>query len=267
MFCLAALIPSPPILVPELCGDSASERPCTARTQQDEQVAELRTAAVTAGRALAAETMRWTVVGVAAADQRLGPEVVGTFRGYGVDYLVALSGSAGNGAEGPVTVADPRLPLPALIGAWLRGETAQGAEAEAWLIAAEASTDRCAELGAKLRAELESDDEPRGVLVVADGAATLSTSAPGYFDPRAEDVQGRLDRALADGDRAALLELEPDLCAELALSGRAAYQMLAGLFAADPDDPVIDTVYQGAPFGVGYQVGLWRPGAQGGDRR
>ncbi|WP_256667995.1 hypothetical protein [Nocardia cyriacigeorgica] len=252
VFCLAALVPSPPVLVPELCGGLGVGA----------AAAELRAATLAAIGDLAAVTSRWTVVGVGAFDQVMGPGTVGTFRGFGVDRVVALTGI------GPIetTDADPELPLPVLIAAWLREQAAPDAVADARIVAADSPVDRCAELGAKLRAELDADPRPHGVLVVADGATTLSTSAPGYFDPRAASRQAALENALGAGDRAGLLALDPIECAEVGIRGRAAYQVLAGVFGADAADPAIDTRYQDAPFGVGYQVSVWRPDTGAGQR-
>ncbi|WP_406279992.1 hypothetical protein OH799_13100 [Nocardia sp. NBC_00881] len=251
MFSIAALVPSPPILVPELCGGVAD----AAGIDQPDPRAVLRAAVLDAAHVLAAVTDRWTVLGAGAENGVLGPETLGTFRGFGVDVRVGLSAAALTcSAE-----ADLRLPLSVLVAGWLRGRVAPEAVAEAHIMSAGARPDRCAELGTKLRAELDADDAPRGVLVVADGAATLSTKAPGYLDPRAEAVQNELDHALTAGDRAGIHALDPALCAELGLSGRPAYQMLAGLFHADP---VVETRYRDAPFGVGYHVSLWRPSVE-----
>jgi hypothetical protein len=64
-------------------------------------------------------------------------------------------------------------------------------------------------------------------------------------------VQQALDDALAGGDVAALHELSN------AVVGRAAYQVLAGLAEPAPQSAV--ELYRGAPYGVGYFVGLWTP--------
>ncbi|WP_067841731.1 hypothetical protein [Nocardia lijiangensis] len=251
MFSIAVLVPSPPILVPELGGGAA----VGSAADPADPPAVLRAAALDAARELAAVTQRWTVLGVGNADHVLGPESAGTFRGFGVDVRVALADSA----AAPGFAADPQLPLPALIAGWLRGRVAPTALATARLIAADTAPSRCLELGAALRAELDAGDEPCGVLVVADGAATLTVKSPGYLDERAAALQAELDHALSAGDRSALGALDPGLCAELAVSGRAAYQVLGGLFAADPSDPSVETHYRDAPFGVGYHVSVWRP--------
>ncbi|MET9024275.1 hypothetical protein ABZW96_01490 [Nocardia sp. NPDC004168] len=248
MFSVAALVPSPPVLVPELCGGAAD----TAGAGDSDPRAVLRSAVLDTVRAFASVTGHWTVIGADAGDRTFGPETVGTFRGFGVDVRVGLSSAAVAGAR----QADAGLPLAVLIGGWLRGQVAPDAVAEASVVAADAPAEHCRETGTKLRAELDSDGEPRGVLVVADGAATLSVKAPGYLDERARPVQDRLDAALSAGDRAALRALDSGLCAELGVTGRPAYQVLAGLFRADP---LVETRYREAPFGVGYHVSLWRP--------
>ncbi|NUP29350.1 MAG: hypothetical protein HOQ44_22120 [Nocardia sp.] len=260
MFCLAAVIPSPPVLVPALCGGAptagAGSVPGPGAAQTPESaVAELRGAVLAAGAALAEATPHWTVLGVGSAERSYDADTVGTFRGFGVDVRVDLGGP---GAEAP---ADPDLPLAVLVAGWLRAAVAPHVAARARVLAADTPARRCAEIGAKLRAELDAEHEPQGVLVVADGAATLSTSAPGYFDERSTRVQAVLDRAVATGDTQALLTLDPALCAELMISGRAAYQTLAGLFTADSAPPVATERYRGAPFGVGWYAGLWRPAA------
>ncbi|WP_280425984.1 hypothetical protein [Nocardia carnea] len=257
MFCLAALIPSPPVLVPELCGGAAPAGAAAPAASGEPAVAALRAAVVTIGRELAGAAAQWTVLGVGATEQEYDSGTAGTFRGFGPEVTVSLGGPPET--SGP----DPDLPLALLIAGWLRGAVAPGALVRAQLLATDSSPARCAEAGAKLRAELDSVDEPRAVLVVADGAATLSKAAPGYFDPRAEAVQTGLEQALSAGDRAALLDLDPALCAEVMLAGRPAYQALAGLFAGDAEPPVVAERYRAAPYGVGYYAALWRPGGAG----
>lgn len=260
MFCLAALIPSPPVLVPELCGGApaagvgAAVEPGGAQPQEA-AVNELRAAVLAVGATLGEEAPHWTVLGVGPTERTYDADTVGTFRGFGVDVRVSL------GAPGAQTSTDPDLPLAVLVAGWLRAAVAPHVPARAHLLAADTPARKCAEFGAKLRADLDAVDEPQGVLVVADGAATLSTAAPGYFDPRSAPVQTAIDRAAGAGDPEALLALDPARCAELMVSGRAAYQALAGLFAVDAASPVATERYRGAPFGVGWFAGLWRPAA------
>lgn len=238
VFRAAALVPSPPLLVPELMGAGAAE------------TADLRAAAVSATTHLTSMVDRWIAVGVDLTFSTFGEATVGTLRGFGVDVVVSLSGGAAD-----QTAADPDLPLAVLIAGWLRGAAAPDDAVEVRTIPADASPEWCAEFGEELRREFDTSAESWGVLVLADGANTLTPKAPGSFDERAEEVQRRIDDALAAADVDALAGLEPDLCASLGVGGRAAWQVLAAL--AGPDAKTTTELYRGAPFGVGYFVGTW----------
>ncbi|WP_067572148.1 hypothetical protein [Nocardia acidivorans] len=254
MFCVASLVPSSPALVPELGG--------AAGAAADSPVTVLRGAVLKAVGELAGQAKRWIVVGAAESegvfdaesDGVFDAETAGTFRGYGVDVRIGLSEIAN--LENP----DPTLPLPVLIGGWLREQVAPDAVAAARLVAAGTPAKECLEYGARLRAELDSATDRYGVLVVGDGAATLSLEAPRYLDPRAEAAQAEIDLALSTGDRAALAKLDQQLCDELDIAGRPAFQVLAGLFTADHASPAVETLYAAAPFGVGYHASVWHPG-------
>jgi hypothetical protein len=227
-----ALTPSAPVLVPELAGAAAAE------------VEQLYDAALTAAATL---PDRWIIIGVAAEDQTIGPDTRGTFAGYGVDVPVTLSPDA------PSAISD--LPLCALIGGWLRGRVAPTARAHVRVFAADLDADEALARGRALRAEIDETADAIGVLVVADGANTLTQSAPGGYDPSSEPVQAALDDALAAGDGAALRRL-PD-----AIIGRVAYQVLAGL--SEPKSDGAEELQRGAPYGVGYFVGIWTPAGAG----
>jgi aromatic ring-opening dioxygenase LigB subunit len=139
--------------------------------------------------------------------------------------------------------------LCALIAGWVRGRVAPTARAEVRVYAADRSAADAITAGRALRAELDSAADAVGVLVVADGANTLTPPAPGGYDPDSVAVQSTLDDALAAGDTAALARLSDGVV------GRVAYQVLAGL--VEPADA--RELYRGAPYGVGYTVGVWTP--------
>jgi hypothetical protein len=223
-----ALVPSAPVLVPELATGAAAEL-------QDLSAAVAQAAAELPGR--------WFVVGVGPADNVLGPGTVGTFGGYGVDVRISLSERAG--------AAPKPLPACVLVAGWVRTTYAPAASAEAWVYAADHTVDAALARGRALRAEVDAISEPVGVLVVADGANTLTASAPGGYDPASVPVQAALDDALAGGDTDALTRL-PD-----AVGGRVAFQVLAGLIGSSSWKA--RELYRGAPYGVGYTVGTWRP--------
>lgn len=226
MLASIALTPSAPVLVPELAGAAAAE------------VADIRAAATTAASALPG---RWIVIGVGPADAVISGGR-GTFAGYGADVEVSLSPDSDDRVM--------EMPLCAVFAAWLRGQANPEARIEVRVCAADLGVDAAVDRGRSLRAEIERADGPTGVLVVADGFTTIGPSAPGGEDPAAEAAQTALDDALAAGDPAPLLSLPAGV------AGRVAYQVLAGLAEEWPRTAV--ELIRGAPFGVGYFVGLWR---------
>jgi hypothetical protein len=221
-----AIIPSAPVMVPELAAKAA------------EELADMRQAVFTAASSLPS---RWIAVGVGAADAVLGPDRLGTFAGYGVDVRVTLSPGA---ADAPT-----EMPLCALIAGWVRGHANPEARAEVRVYSDDDDADATLARGRRLRAEIDEAADSIGVLVVADGTHTLTPAAPGGFDPDSAAVQAALDDALAAGDAAALTRL-PDT-----IVGRVAYQVLAGM--GDPRSA--KELYRGAPYGVGYFAGVWLP--------
>jgi hypothetical protein len=216
-----AIIPSAPVLVPELAGAAAAE------------VADLREAVLQAAAAL---PQRWIAVGVGATASRTGPDAAGTFAGFGVDVPVALS---------PGTHPVAHLPLCALITGWVRGQVQPAAAAQ---VRCYVNGDVAVDAGRSLRAELDADSDPVGVLIVADGCHTLTPSAPGGYEPADVAVQNDLDDALAGGNPTALAQLPA------AVVGRAAFGVLAGL---EPAPRTATELYRGAPYGVGYFAGVW----------
>ncbi|SIR86315.1 class III extradiol ring-cleavage dioxygenase family protein [Williamsia sterculiae] len=239
---LAAVVfvPSAPLLVPQLAGPSAAD------------TAPVRTAALRAVAGLAATSRRWVIVG-ADADER-DVARVGTFRGFGVDVVVSLAPV--DGRDHP---ADPGMPLSLLIGGWLRGRVGADVTARPLLVAPDLPPADCAARGAALRAELDADAEPVGVLVVADGSTRLGDTAPGGgFSPECRALQDDLDAAVGTGDRDGLIGLSVGAASGAGIGGRAAFQVAAGL---DTDGRFHgETYYAAAPFGVGYIVARWSVG-------
>ena len=229
MLAAIALTPSAPVLVPELAGAAAAE------------VAEFHDAAIAAAATL---PNRWIAIGVGQTDQIFEPATRGTFAGYGVDVPVTLS------ADAPQVITD--LPLCALIAGWLRGQSNAAARVQVRVYAADHDVDAALARGRALRAAIDEAADPIGVLVVADGANTLTQSAPGGYDPDSEPLQTALDDALATGNAVALTRLPNGTI------GRVAYQVLAGLI--EPKPLAAKEFLRGAPYGVGYFVGTWTPG-------
>jgi hypothetical protein len=215
-------------MVPELAAGAAAE------------LTDLRDAVTEAAASL---PQRWVAIGVGPADDVFGPQRVGTFAGYGVDVRIALSPDT---ADAPA-----QLPLCVLIAGWLRGQANPEARAEVRVYAADHDVDAALAHGRRLRAEIDEADDPVGVLVIADGAHTLTAPAPGGYNPASVPVQHAVDDVLARGHIAALTALPTNIV------GRVAFQVLAGL--AEPEARSCTELYRGAPYGVGYFVGVWQP--------
>jgi hypothetical protein len=228
-----AIVPSAPVLVPELAGAAAAE------------VADLRAAVLAAAALL---PPHWVAVGVGPADDVLEPDGpnTGTFAGFGVDIRVRLSPGAPDGVEPPV-----QFPVCALLAAWVRGRARPEASLQVRVYRGDQAADAALARGRQLRAEIDRSPEPVGVLVVADGANTLTPAAPGGYHPGDADAQLALDDALANGDVAAVAQLPPQIL------GRVAFQVLAGL--TEPGPRSAKELYRGAPYGVGYFAGAWQP--------
>ncbi|MCV7005624.1 hypothetical protein [Mycobacterium gordonae] len=227
MLSAIAIVPCAPVLVPELAGAAGAE------------VAGL-TAAVLAAAAVLPP--RWIAVGTGRPAAVVAPDSAGTFAGFGVDVPVRLTPEPG-------VVRD--MPLCALMAAWVRGQARPDGSVEVRVYAGDEDPATSVARGRRLRAEIEAQPDPIGVLVVADGANTLTARAPGGYDPEGAGAQQVLDDALAGGDLAALSRLSPRIL------GRVAFGVLAGL--AEPGPRAAKELYRGAPYGVGYFAGVWQP--------
>ena len=99
------------------------------------------------------------------------------------------------------------------------------------------------------------------LLAIGDGSARRSVAAPGRLDRRAVPFDTSVERALHEGDMAALAALDPGLASDLLATGRAAWQVLVGAISAPGAHgaPVGQVMYADAPLGVGYFVAVLTP--------
>ena len=215
-----AVVPHPPLLVPELSPGSAGP---------------LREACLAAVSRLGD---RWLAVGGHDEDLTIEPQSAGSFGGYGVDVPVSLSRDR---------IGPSDLPLPALVAGWLR-ERAGAASVRVRLIERRTEPADCARLGKQL-----ADADETGLLVLADGSNRHGPRAPGSEDGRAPGFDRAVAEALANADAEALLALDPRLAEDLGAGGRAPWQALAGLGPGWR----AELLYSAAPFGVGYHVAVW----------
>jgi hypothetical protein len=227
----SAVCPHPPALLPPLASGAAPELH-DVRTACERALDEL----------LAAEPVVVVIVGIDDMTRSYDESAWGTFAPYGAPVEVSLGGPP----SGPA-----RLPLSLSVGAWLLDRIGWEGRRLGQGVADTLSPDECAELGVKLA---ETADRV-AFLVMGDGSARRSITAPGYFDPRAEVFDTEVVAALELGEVAALRRLDPVLARELLVAGRAPWQVLAGAWGGDIPDAQL--LYAGAPYGVGYTVAVW----------
>lgn len=225
MIVTAALVPSTPLLVPELGG-------------QHPPLPELRSATARAVTdMLDARPDLVAVVGPATATAT-----------WPADSAVDLGPFLGRATAGRA------LPLALALGATLLRATGYAGGTVFQAVAADRATDACATLGRSLADAAERV----ALLVVGDGSARRTPKAPGWFDERAEAFDAATEHAVRSGDAGALLDLDPDLAAALQAAGRPAWQVLAGAAGDVPCRGRVD--YAAAPLGVGYLVATLRFG-------
>ncbi|HZD02957.1 MAG TPA: hypothetical protein VFA46_23020, partial [Actinomycetes bacterium] len=96
------------------------------------------------------------------------------------------------------------------------------------------------------------------LLAMGDLSARRTPAAPGTFHPGAAGFDQLVGQAIRDGAPCRLLSLDPALAAALGVAGLASLQVLAG--ALERAGAVQgEVLYEGAPYGVGYLVGVLRP--------
>jgi hypothetical protein len=223
----AALCPSPPLLARQLTGQADVfpdlRAACAAAISTLLAATPDVMVAVGAGR----ETATWD------PDDRLDPSA----------YAPAL-GTAGK----------PWLPLALGLGAMLLDAAGHAGPRVLQAVGEQAPAGECLRLGASL-----PDLAPRvGLLAMGPAAPGAVPPRRGHLDLRAAPFDASAERALRDGDMAALASLEPGLARDLLATGRAAWQVLAGAMSAWRA-PAGQVLYADAPLGVGYLVAVLRP--------
>ena len=240
MLIAAAVCPHPPLLVPEVTGVSGPGARALRRLRAAcrEAVAAL----------LAAHPDLLAVVGGADRTGEYPAATAGSLREFGVPY------------PGSEAAAGPALPLSLTVAKWLIGEAAPTAPPVAWWgIASGAATADCLDLGEKL-----AGLAPRvALLAMGDGPGRRARGVPGGEDPAARRYDDQVAAVLAAADPGALAALGARQGQELAVAGRAAWQVLAGAAScggesAGPGAFAADLRYAAAPFEVSYFVATWR---------
>jgi hypothetical protein len=227
----AAFCPHPPLLVPAVAAGAAAE------------LDPLRTACDTAITRVHGRCDRLVLLGSASTSGFHSPVARGSLAGYGVAVDVCLGSPACGGSV--------ELPLSLTIGAWLLGRSAgDRTGAVGFSVGPDFAASRPA-----LDLLALAEDERVGLIVMGDGSARRSTSAPGYLDERAVPFDAAVEAALRAGDGDALAELDGQLGAELLAAGLPAWRAAGALLAGGHYDA--ELLYAQAPYGVGYFVADW----------
>ncbi|HEX8859693.1 MAG TPA: hypothetical protein VGC06_11515 [Actinomycetes bacterium] len=260
---VAALVPHPPLLLPELGRSSTPD------------LEPLRSASRHAVATLLDQAEALLVVGPAPAWGEAEPGAAGSFVPYGAPVTASLPAVAApavaDGPAGPSRNAGAarwldraalppgrltELPLSLAVAAWLLDRLAEERvlpRVAAFGVPAGADAGQAAALGRALAAAVR---EARvGLLVMADLSARRTQRAPASFHPDAEEFDRRIGDAIRKAELGRLLEVDPALAAEMGAGGMAALWLLAGALADVPDLHG-EVRYEGGPFGVGYLVGV-----------
>jgi hypothetical protein len=276
----AAVLPHPPLIVPELAGVAAAELDPLRAACHEALSAVLGAADVT------------VVVGDGPVWGVPEPAATGSFQPYGADVEVTL----------PALVALdlPDLPPPARLG-HLPLSLAVAAHLLAALdpppsrlaavtVPGSLGPGAAAAIGRTLTAVAQQLGTA-GLVAMADLSACRTERAPGTFREEAAGFDASVAEAFRSGNPARLLDLDPAQAADLLVAGRVPLQSLAGAFAAGPvsagqgpsrgrgradgqgpvadgsgtggEVPVADApplrgqvLYEDAPYGVGYLVAV-----------
>ncbi len=254
----AAVVPHPPLLVPELGrGDSP-------------ELDALRSACLCAVGALArADTL--LLVGDGPRFALAAPGATGSFAPYGVDVRVdlpaaavpaahagrgwldldRLAGALPSAADAPGLLDE--LPLSLAVAAWLLAASGHAPHRLAALtVPSSLGGAQAAAIGRALAGATAVD---AGLLVMADLSARRTARAPATLHPAAAAFDQQVGQAIRDGAPARLLDLDAALAAVLGVAGLAPLRVLAG--ALDQARAVRgEVLYEDAPYGVGYLVGV-----------
>jgi hypothetical protein len=239
MITAAALCPAPPLLADELTG-------------QAEILPDLRHAcAVAVARLVAAAPDVIAIIGPADLTATWDPAGQLSLAAYAPALARARSAEDNNKKHGAADGDRVALPLALGIGALLLDRAGYDGPRALWSVGDSAPPAECARLGEDLAAPAERV----ALLVMGDGSARRSVSAPGYLDERAEPFDAGVERAVREGDMPALATLDPVLARGLMASGRPAWQVLAAAVGGSADGaPRTEILYSDAPFGVAYLV-------------
>jgi hypothetical protein len=233
----AAVLPHPPLLVPELAGAAAPE------------LAPLRAACHEALSTVVAAADLTILIGDGPVWAVPVTSAPGSFRPYGADVDVALPTLVDLDLPAlppPAQLSD--LPLSLAVAAHLLEDLDPP---PARLFAATVPRS-LGPLAAATIGQTLSTTARFGLVVMADLSARRTERAPGAFHPDAADFDARVADAFRTGTPQRLLTLDPAQSADLLVTGRAPLQVLAGSFDLGP--PGGEAPAEGRPASGGARL-------------
>jgi hypothetical protein len=230
MLIAGAFCPHPPLLIPDVAG---AEPPGAFR--------RLLASCELALRGLTAAVPDLIVLVGGGPETREYPaEAAGGLQDYGIDVTVGTG--------------EPVLPLSLTVGRWLllrAGCDGAGPPVAVQAVSRRASPAECLALGTALAGRA-----PRvALLAMGDGTSRGARDIEGAPDPDAQEYDDEVAEALAAADARWLGRLDPALDDKYLVTGRAAWQVLAGAAAGRRMHGRLHCCM--APYGVTYLVASW----------
>jgi hypothetical protein len=241
----AAVLPHPPLLVPELAGAAAPE------------LDPLRAACHQVLTAVVAAANLTILVGAGPVWGIPEPSAAGSFGPYGVDVQVTLPALTDLDLPSlPTPARLPDLPLSLAVAAHLlAGLDPAPARLSAVTVPGSLGPGAAAAIGRALTAATRDGSTRVGLVVMGDLSACRTERAPGAFRAEAAELDASAAEALLTGKPDRLLDMDPAVADDLLVAGRVPLQVLAGAF--EDESPAHGRVlYEDAPYGVGYLVAL-----------
>jgi hypothetical protein len=218
---VAAVLPHPPLLVPELAGTAADE------------LDPLRAACHKALSTVLGAADVTVVVGDGPVWGVPEPAAAGSFQAYGADVEVTLPALAALDLPGlPQPARLEHLPLSLAVAAHLLAALdPPPARLAAVTVPGSLGPGAAAAIGRTLTAAAQ-ELGTTGLVAMADLSACRTDWAPGAFREEAAGFDASVAEAFRSGDPAHLLDLDPAQAADLLVTGRVPLQTLAGAFRA-----------------------------------
>jgi hypothetical protein len=240
----AAVLPHPPLLVPELAGAATGE------------LDPLRAACREALSVVLDAADLMVVVGGGPAWAVPAASAPGSFRAYGADVEVALPTQVDLELPGlPPPARLDELPLSLAVAAHLlAGVDTPPRRVFAASVPSSLGPGAAAAIGQALTGADPAGGRV-GLVAMGDLSACRSERAPGAFRADAAGFDASVAEALRTGKPERLLDLDPAQAGELLVAGRVPLQVLAGAWDGGPAMQG-QVLYDDAPYGVGYLVAL-----------